>query len=171
MKLRAETSLFSWLVIALSEGKQRQVALVGSFLQPVGDSSFFHLLKAISDCLNPSTVIHHKFLRVCLLLLGAPGDYFCELGMRAYELLGSGEEVDILYGLWIVFVEEDVIELIVVPGAGDSEFGLALRHSCLYLNYIDSLYFVELAINSQKIRALRNQGTLVVYLGQNEARM
>lgn len=116
-------------------------------------------------------MIHHKFLRICLLLLGAPSDYFCELGMRAYELLWGGEKADILYGLWIVFVEEDVIELIVVSGAGDSEFWLALRHSCLYLNYIDSLYFVELAINSQKIRALRNEGTLVAHLGQNEARM
>lgn len=71
--------------------------------------------------------------------------------MRLDELLGGGEEADILYGLWVIFVEEDVIELVVVSGAGDSEFGLALRHSRLYLNYIDSLYFVELAINSQKI--------------------
>lgn len=104
-------------------------------------------------------------------MLGALGDYFCELGIRPDELLWGGEKADILYGLWIIFIEEDVIELVVVSGAGDSEFGLALRHSRLYLNYIDSLYFVELAINSQKIRACGCRGMLVVDSRGNEARM
>lgn len=95
-------------------------------------------------------MIDHQLLHLSLLLLTSPNYYFSKPIMRSYHLLQSNEEMDALNQFRIIFIEDDMIKLIIISGAGDSKFWLALRHSSPYVNYIDSLYFVELAINSRK---------------------